>query len=540
MASPLTRRALLRGSLAAGVSLIAGTPPAQEPSPRTVDADLLLSGGTVYDGSGAEGVVGDVAIAGGRIVAVGAFSTGRVGRTIDCQGLIVAPGFIDLHTHCDRTIDRPKTRDNRNYLLQGCTTVVTGNCGGGRLDVAKFLASVNRPGTGTNVIHLLPQGSLRRAVMGNARRRPTDAELGEMRRRVDEGMKAGAWGMSTGLIYAPSAYADTDELVELARQVARHGGIYASHIRSEGDGLLDAVVEAIAIGRRAGLPVHISHFKANCVPNWGRLRRAAALVEAARSDGQAVTADQYPYAACSTAIQSVLLPLEEVPGGHSRLIERMKTDPALERHVRDVISAQLGRTKGVLVTGCKIPGYRGRRLDEIAAHERRDAVDVVLDILAAGTCFVVSFSMSEDDVCYAMTLPWVATASDGVGHVAGPATMTHPRSFGTFPRKIGHYALERGVVSLAHAIRSASGLPADVLRLADRGYLRPGYVADVVAFDPATYRDRATYEKPGVYATGVRHLFLAGRAAIENGRPGKGLLGRALRHDGAAASSEDA
>ncbi|MBN1590668.1 MAG: D-aminoacylase [Pirellulales bacterium] len=497
---------------------------------QAVDADVVLRGGTLVDGSGKEGFLGDVAIAGDRIVAVGRFRAGKVAQTIDCRGLVVAPGFIDLHTHCDRSITVPDKRNNRNYLMQGCTTVVTGNCGGGKLDTAKYFAEIEKHGAGTNVIHLIPQGSLRASVMGLANRRPTGDEMKRMRRRIDENMRAGAWGMSTGLIYVPSVYADTDELVELAKQVARHRGIYASHIRGEEDRLLTAVAEAIEIGRRAGVPAHISHFKANCVPNWGRLRDAAALVDAARKSGQSVTADQYPYIACATSIYGILLPVEKVPGGYRDLAKRIEADPKLRRTVRELIVKQLDRTRKVLVTGCKIARYRGRTLAQIAAAENKERADVVLEIIASGKASAVNFSMSEDDVRYAMKLPWVATASDGAGALASPTGRGHPRSMGTFARKIGRYAIEEKVVSLAHAIRSATGLPADILGLADRGYLRPDYVADVAVFDPATYRDRATFEKPRVYATGVRYLYVAGHAAIDAGRPSEKLFGRALRH----------
>ncbi len=539
MACTLSRRRFLRNSaLAAGVGwpLLRCVGKALGATSEPVDADVLLRGGMLYDGSGKKGTLGDVAIDGERIVAVGRFRTGRVGRIIDCRELVVAPGFIDLHTHCDRSITRPATRDNLNYLMQGCTTVVTGNCGGGKLDTAKYFAQIDKHGTGTNVIHLIPQGSLRGAVMGKAKRRPTPEEMEQLRRKIDENMRAGAWGMSTGLIYAPSAYADTDELVELARQVARHGGIYASHIRGEEDTLLEAVAEAIEIGRRAGLPVQISHFKANCKPNWGRLRKAAALVEKARSKGQAVTADQYPYTACATSLYGILLPIEQVPGGYKDLPKRMKADPQLDRTVRKLIRRQLGRTRKVLVTRCKIPRYRGRTLADIAAAEKKDVVDVVLEILGAGKASAVNFSMSEEDVRFGMKLPWVATASDGAGALASPTGRGHPRAMGTFPRKIGRYAIEQKVISLAQAIHSASGLPADILGLTGRGYLRPECVADVVVFDPKTFRDRATFEKPRVYSTGVRYLFVAGNLALADGRPSEKLFGRALRHQTSTAA----
>jgi N-acyl-D-amino-acid deacylase len=528
----LTRRELLaRSTLAAlaAAPVFSTATTALADSTGPIDADVLLEGGTLFDGSLTEGQQGDLAIAGEKIVAVGRFCVGRVAKAIDCRGLVVAPGFIDLHTHCDHGIALPATRDNLNYLIQGCTTVVTGNCGGGRLDAAKYFGEIDRQGAGTNVIHLAPHGSLRAAVMGGLSRRPNREEMDQMKRSINENMRAGAWGMSTGLIYPPGAYADTDELVELATEVGRHGGIYASHIRGEEDTLLAAVAEAIEIGRRAGVPAHISHFKANCVPNWGRLREAAALVEAARRAGQRVTADQYPYIACATSLQGILLPIEEVPGGYKDLISRMKADFRLDRTIRELIRRQLARTRKVLVMGCPIARWRGRTIAEIAAAEKEDPVDVVLEMIAAGRTAAVNFSMSEDDVRFGMKLPWVATASDGGCALPSASRSGHPRSMGTLARKIGRYAIEEKVISLAHAIRSASGLPADILGLRRRGYLRTGYVADVAVFDPETYRDQATYEKPRVYATGVRYVFLAGHLALEAGRS-QCLFGRALRH----------
>jgi len=525
------------GALAVLLGVVAccapGLSAAGEPA-AAVDADLLLRGGTIHDGSGAEPVVGDVAVRDGRIVAVGKVTPGKIGRTIDCRGLVVAPGLIDVHTHTDGTLAKSGCRPSLNYLLQGCTTVVTGNCGGSK-DVAKFLKDVDTNGAGTNIMHLVGHGSVRGAVMKSARRAPTAQELQRMKDIVDRAMRDGAWGMSTGLIYAPGSYAQTDEIVALAKVVAAHGGIYATHMRDEGDHLVAAVEEALRIGRESGAPVHVSHFKSMQIPNWGRIRQAAAMIEKARAQGQAVTADQYPYTANSFSLADATLPDTEVRCSRADLFKRMASEPEFAARVRRVIADQLGRTEKIVIAASgKFPKYVGKSLKEIAAEEKIDRVDLVLKILPKEAPQIVSHSMSEADVRWAMTLPWVATASDGAARTQNPNEHHHPRNFGTFGRKIGRYAIQDKVLSLAQAIRSATGLPADIFHIPQRGYLRPGHHADIVVFDPATYRDQATFAKPQEYATGVRYVFLAGQAAVDDGKPSPKLFGRALRHRSAA------
>ena len=495
-----------------------------------VEADVLLRGGMLFDGTGAEGQAGDVAIRGDKIVAVGRFDVGRVGRVIDCTGLMVAPGFIDLHTHSDRSIGKASLRANLNYLKQGCSTVVTGNCGLGPADVDEYLTQLEQGGVGSNVIHLAGYGPIRSAAMGNAARWPTPEELQRLKDETDRAMRAGAWGISTGLYYAWNTHADVDELVEVAGVVAAHGGLYASHLRNEAGQLVESVREALEIGRRAELPVHISHFKSAMKPNWGKLRDAAEVIEEARRQGQQVTADQYPYAASSTSFEPSVVPLGAIPGGAKDLRERMQADPELNRQVREVLAQRLAMTNDVMLCSCKKAEWRCRLISEIAATEQLDPVDVALEVYCTGGGTVINFSMSEEDVRYGMTLPWVATASDGWG--AGPSNLPtfHPRLFGTFPRKIGRYAIEQEVIPLAQAIRSCTGLPSDILRLPERGYLRENTFADVLVFDPGDFRDHATFEKPGVYATGVHYLFINGQPAIDDGETTPALCGRVLRH----------
>ena len=506
-----------------------------------VDADLLLRGGAIHDGSGAEPVVGDVAVRAGRIAAVGKFTPGKIGRSIDCRGLIVAPGLIDLHTHSDGTLAQPGVRPALNYILQGCTTMGTGNCGGAA-DIRKFLGDVDARGAGTNIVHLVGHGTVRGKVLGSARRAPTAEELERMKAMVADAMREGAWGMSTGLIYAPSSYAQTDELIALAKVVAAHGGLYVSHIRDEGDHVVEAVAEAIRIGRESGAAVHISHFKSMQIPNWGRVRVAAAMIEKARAQGLTVTADQYPYTANSFSLADAVIPAAQIQWcPRADLGKRMAGDPEFAALVRRVIVDQLGRTEKIVIAASKkFPNYVGKSLMEIAGQEKIEPVDLALKILAQEAPQIVSHSMSEDDVRWAMTLPWVATASDGAARTRNPNEHHHPRNFGTFARKIGRYAIQDKVFSLPHAIRSATGLPADIFGIAQRGCLRAGYHADIVVFDPTHYRDQATFEKPQEYATGVRYVFLAGQAAVDDGKPSTKLFGRALRHCSTAPKTAEA
>jgi len=500
-------------------------------SAQCVDADVLLRGGLIFDGAGGEGVVGDVAIAGEKIAAVGRFEVGKVGRVVDCTGLMIAPGFIDLHSHTDDSIEEKGRCPNVNFLRQGCTSVLTGNCGGGALDAAAYYAKIDREGCGTNVLHLLPHGALRKDVMGLDKRAPTPEELEQMKQRVARAMCEGAWGLSTGLVYVPGAYATTEEVAALAEVVAAHGGLYASHVRNEGDRVLEAIGEAIEIGRRAGVAVQISHLKCNGKNNWGRMDEVLALIEEARGEGLVVHADQYPYTAGCTDLQSFLIDAGNIPGGVKDLLERMESDVDLERLVRQNIQASVDRSNQIVIAASKeFPQYVGKGLREIAAEEGLETVDLALKILRKENPTSVNHYMSEDDVRLAMTKPWVATASDGEAHELNPAESPHPRFYGTFPRKIGFYAMREKVVPLAQAVRSCTGLPADILKLDDRGYLRPGWIADVVVFDPKEFIDRATFENPQQYATGVRHLYIAGHAAIDDGVVSETLYGRAVRH----------
>ncbi|MFV0442377.1 MAG: amidohydrolase family protein [Planctomycetaceae bacterium] len=515
------QQAFLVGWTVFSLALTAQTVPADE------RYDLVLQGGTLHRGDGSEPFEANLGIRGGKIAVISPDKLSG-NKLLDCSGLVIAPGFIDLHNHSDDSILKNATRGNVNYLLQGCTTVVTGNCGFGPTDVRDYLTQVDKQGAGTHIAHLLPQGSLRDAVLGKANRSPTAEELERMRKICDRAMTDGAFGMSTGLIYVPGTFTETAELIEIAKVVAAHDGFYASHIRGEGQTLLTAIDEALRIGREAGTPVHISHFKASGRPNWGTLRLAIEQVEQARASGQQVTADQCPYIASSTSLEATLLPKWAREGGRSELKKRLTAPETLAR-IRADVQTSLHAASRIQLASCRFePTWIGKSLDDIAELTGRDVLDVVMDIETRGGAQVVSFGMSEDDVRLAMPLLWVATASDG-GAKIPTRDQPHPRSFGTFPRKIGHYAIEEQVLSLPAAIRSASGLPADILGLTDRGWLREGLAADIVVFDPKTFRDQATFTRPDLPASGVRHVLVEGTLAIYEGVPTGTLTGHALR-----------
>jgi N-acyl-D-aspartate/D-glutamate deacylase/serine/threonine protein kinase len=502
-----------------------------------IEADFVIRGSTLYDGGGEPGVVGDLAIKGGRIVGVGDFRVAGKPRILDGKGLAVAPGFIDLHTHCD-ALSQAKYHANRNYLFQGVTTVVTGNCGFGATDAGEFFKSLEDGKVGDNVILLAPHNDLRRKAMGAADRPPTETELKRMEELVDKAMRDGAWGVSTGLMYEPGAFAKTDEITALAKVVSRHGGIYATHMRDQGVGVLASIDETLKIGREAGLPVHISHFKASGRKAWGLSADAVALIEKARKDGQAVTADQYPYTANSTKLAALVVPAAFRAGEAKDFVARLddaEAGPKIRKAVADALDDMEGGKNLRIAAYAPKPMWQGKDVAAIAEMEGRTPLEITLDVLHHGDAQIVGFVMKEDDVRLIMKRPWVATASDGSCQDPADGDVPHPRSYGCFPRKLGRYSVEEKVIPLEQAVRSASGLPADILSLPERGYLKVGNFADVVVFDPETFRDVATFDKPHQYATGVKWLFVNGVATIDDGKYTEALAGKVLRHKSAAA-----
>ena len=499
----------------------------------------LLKGGTLIDGTGAPARAADVLIRGDRIAAVGVVEPPADTKVIDVRGRIVCPGFIDLHSHSDDTILTPRLRPNVNFLTQGVTTVVTGNCGSGTPDVPGFFGKLNAGGVGTNVIHLVGHGDLRRAALGNAERPADAAALRKMSALLKRALDGGAWGFTSGLIYVPSRYGTTEELTELARVVAREGGVYASHIRDEGDGLLESIRETIAVGRGSGVPVHISHLKATGKSAWGLVTPACKLIEAARGEGLRVTADQYPYIASSTRLSAMVVP-HWARQGDSAEFTRLAADATTGARLRSEIAKELDARDGGasirIAYFAQQPRWNGKDLVSIARAAGTTPLEIVLEVGRRGDAQAISFGMCEADVRHVMARDYVATASDASSHLPGAGDHIHPRAYGTFPRKI-RYALDEHVLPLEAAIRSCTGLPAAILGLPDRGTIRPGEVADVLVFDPNTFRDRATFDHPAELCVGVSRLFVNGVPTIVEGRYAGVLAGRPLRRqaDGPAA-----
>lgn len=503
------------------------------------EADLLITNGRILDGTGNTWARGDIAIKDGRITAIAPPGrlAARAQRVIDARNQIVAPGFIDVHAHIELGVWQRPTADN--YILDGVTSVVTGNCGGSADSVKDFLGRVDKEGTSINVATLVGHNTVRRQVMDLVNRPATPADQARMEALVERGMQEGAVGFSTGLIYLPGLFSNTEEVAGLARAAARHGGLYASHIRNEGNKVAEAVNEAIDIGRRAGLPVQISHFKVSAPANWGRSKETLALVEDARKAGLDVTIDQYPYTASSTQL-SVMLPDWAVEGGQADIVKRLKDTATRAKIAAEMLANARNQKRpsfafAVVARHSSDRSLAGKSIRDINLKAGRpdtmeSEIETILDLLIAGGAQMVFHGMNEDDVKRIMTWPFNMFAADG-GVQSGQG-MPHPRSYGTNARVLGKYVREEKVISLEEAVRRMTSLPASRFQLKDRGLLREGYMADIVIFDENTVVDRSTYDNPHQFSAGFSHVIVNGKVTAENGAHTGVKAGRSLRGPG--------
>ena len=484
--------------------------------------DLLIEDGRVLDGTGTPWIRADVAVADGRIAAVGRLDGARADTVLDAEGRYVAPGFIDVHSHAAEGLTEPDLSAAAPLLAQGITTVVVNPDGGGAVDLSAQRDSLRTDGLGVNVGQLVPHGTVRTRVMGSSDRAPTDAELQEMKTLVREGMEAGGLGLSSGPFYAPGSYAETEEYIATARVAAEYGGVYQSHIRDESNysvGLIAAVDEVIRIAREADLPGIITHVKALGPPVWGFSSGVVQRIERARAAGVEVFADQYPYTASATSLTAALVPRWAQSGGRDSLLHRLDQEDVRAR-ILDDMTESLNRRGGADRIQFRRfdpdASLEGKTLAEVAAERSEDPLRTALDLIEQDTPGIISFNMLDEDVERFMQQPWTMTCSDG-GLVARGDGMPHPRNYGAFPRKLGHYARDEQVVALSSAVRSMTHLSASVMNIPERGQIRPGAAADLVVFDLDRIDDPATFQSPHQLSEGMVHVLVNGKLAVQNG-----------------------
>ena len=519
--------------------------------------DLILTGGIVYDGLGGPGLNADIAVTGDTVTAVGDLSKERAGQTLDVTGLAVVPGFIDIHTHSDFTllINRPM----RSSIAQGVTTEVVGNCGtsiglvtldgvftqerrwaergGTELNwsrLSEYLARVEDGGIACNVATLAGHGTIRKSVLGFENRPPTPAELIRMSQRLTEALADGAIGLSTGLEYLPGGYAGHDEIAALAAVAHDAGGFYATHIRNEGDTLVESIQEALDVAEATGIPLQLSHHKCEGRANWGKPQITLPMMAEARASGLDVFTDQYPYTAFMTGLSVILLPrwvndgtvedtltLLRDPDARLRMLAEINAEP----WDWDTLQIGIARTRR---------DTQGLTLTELGRHAGKSPAEAAIDLLSEEDGFVaaVHFAMSEEDVEFILSDPHTMIGSDGVANDPASemaADKTHPRTYGTFPRVFSHYVRGREVLSVSEAVRRMTSLPAQRLKLADRGVIKVGAKADLTVFNPLTIKDCATFADPHQFPAGIHHVLVNGRLAMHNGTQTDVLSGKILR-----------
>ena len=543
--------------------------------PVQKDFDILIVKGTIVDGSGKPGFQGDVGISGDTIVAIGDLSGKTAQRIIDAETLIVSPGFIDMHTHCDGGLGEQESCANLNYLIQGTTTVVTGNCGGGTHKIAETKAEWESQGIGTNAIHLIGFGDVRRVVMGDEPRDPNPQELEEMKAIVRQAMEEGAWGMSMGLEYIPDMYSTTEEIIAVTHVVSEFGGVYASHQRNEVARVPDATRETIRIAKETGVRANISHLKICGKNNWGMMDEVIQVINDARNNGITITADMYPYDKAATGpliaittnsgwscfrLPENMQPFAElrVKMHNEKLTEEERAELKIQ-YIEELENALKDRAKrdeirnsvlfGVphnpspvavsgwdsyaVVAARKNTHLIDKIISDLALEQQRDAFDITAEFVVEEPDLYLSCgALSEDDMKKLMTYDWLMFSSDGGAHPVPDKTERprpgHPRSFGSQARVLRKYVREEKVLSLEDAVWKMTSLPAQFLQIKDRGLLMEGYKADLVVFDAHTIKDNATYANPRLYSTGTDYVIVNGKVSVEKGEYTGSLNGKLL------------
>jgi N-acyl-D-amino-acid deacylase len=499
------------------------------------DYDVLIRNGRVVDGAGNAWFRGDVAVKDGRIAAVGALNGRSAARTIDAAGRMVAPGFIDVHTHIEGGVEKVPRGDN--FLRDGVTTVVTGNCGGSELQLAPWFAKLEKSGLGLNVASLIGHNTVRSEVMGRANRLATPEEIARMQALVEKAMREGAVGFSTGLIYIPGTYSNPDEVVALAKAAAKYNGVYASHMRDEGERVTEAINEAVRVGKEAGMRVQLSHFKIDNRKLWGASDASLALIEKYRREGVDVVVDQYPYDRSSTNL-GIRLPSWALADGDDKVRARLESKSTRGEIKREMLKllADLGQPDYQFCLVGRFrpkPEYEGKTIPEITKLMGREATvenqaETILDLMQLGRAQMIYHSMGGQDVERILRYPWTAIASDGGIQEFGIG-VPHPRSYGTNARVLGEYVRNRGVLTVEDAVRRMTSLPARTFGFRDRGLIREGMAADLVIFDPARVADVATYQQPHQFSEGIDFVLVNGVLAVENGQLTPARGGRVLR-----------
>ncbi|CAN5367713.1 amidohydrolase family protein [soil metagenome] len=499
--------------------------------------DLVITNARIVDGTGNPWFRGSIAIKDGRVTRVGWFDASEAKETIDAKNNIVAPGFIDVHAHSESVFEQPNAE---NFIRMGVTTLITGNCGGSHTDIGEFLGRIREKPLAINISTLIGHNSVRSAVMGLDNRAPTAEEQQKMNGLVEKAMRDGAVGLSTGLIYLPGTFSNTAEVIELAKAASKFGGTYASHIRDEGTGVVDAINEAINIGEQAKMPVEISHFKISAKSLWGQNQKTLGLVRDARARGLAVTVDQYAYPASSTSLD-VRLPNWAIAGGREEGKKRLADPETRAKIIADMKKGMEERgftdyAYAFVATYRENPEFNGKNIAQISKMARSkddldSQIEQILEMYSKGGAQMVYQVMSEDDVKSIMAEPFTMIASDSGIREFG-AGVPHPRGYGNNARVLGRYVRELKIITLEDAVRKMTSLPANTFGLRDRGQIREGFAADLVIFDEKTVSDRATFDAPHQYAVGFANVIVNGRSVFDGAKMTGNMSGQAIRGNG--------